>query len=374
MTVPKAAAELHKANIVAVKEYSKLLAVAPNTAVTTDTSAWADVYQHYAVIDNRVAVINTETTKLATQFKLAEVPLRIAVAETSNPLRLNEAQAILGGTIIISDLPRLFYETLKVTLARAFARFAIDMLDKLVAKIEKNFAIASQLYYSNELGRYYSQEYLKKFVEDPLDQDIIRQFLPEYFCIPQNKEQLKQIFTAKARQNAGADIVLNPNDPDFFNKLGKLGGDEQNYPDWWEIYFEGLANQTRAEADSAATKEVISPGIKSGRDIISGQINKTMASIFNVQQAAIDGTISLGTNNTENVVSQLIGAVLQSLLNKFIFTPLGAGQGGGLGILAESNVCIRTPQIKPIVPISDTQIDPYTGPVQHSDGQPGTQP
>jgi hypothetical protein len=228
------------------------------------------------------------------------------------------------------------------------------MLDKLVAHIEKNFAIASQLYYSQDLGRFYSVEYMKKFVTNPLDQDIIQKFLPQYFCINPSQKELKKIFTAKAAANAGADIVIDPSDPQFIQKLARLGGDEKNYGFWWQEYYMSLAATIQQEASSAATKEVTSNGLKSGRDLATGQINKTMAAIFNTQEAAIAGTINLGTNNTENAIGQIVAGVVESLVNKFVFTPIGGGTssgGGGIGVIKETNVCLRTPQMKPVTSI-----------------------
>ena len=98
---------------------------------------------------------------------------------------------------------------------------------------------------------------MKKFVSDPLDQDIIQKFLPQYFCVNPTGGELKQIFTAKAKANQGTDIVIDPNDPQYLQKLARLGGDEKNYTGWWEDYYTSLALQTQAQAEAAATKEVL---------------------------------------------------------------------------------------------------------------------
>ncbi len=347
LSVPPDAAELHKASIVTYEEYGQMFNTAAKYADGTTPEPWSDVYGQYKVMDNQLGVVRTEMDRLTQKYALQDVTIEIG----SGPL-FKTAQAQFA----VIDVEAVAREAIKVALARAFGNFFIQMVDKLVGLIEKNFAIASQLYYSNELGRYYSVEYMKKFVDDPLDQEIITKFLPEYFCVPTNRQELKNIFTAKARQNQGTDIVIDPADPNFLVKLARIGGDEKNYPSWWEDYFTTLASKTQRAAESASAKEVTSPGLKSGRDIINGQINKTMSSIFNVQEAAIAGTMNLGTNNTENVVGQIIAGLVQNLVNKFVFTPLGSGQtgpGGGIGILKESNVCIRTPQIKPVTPLPE---------------------
>ncbi len=356
MEVPKDAVEFHKAAVVAYQQYEQVFDTAKQYAAQQNTNPWPSVYNKYAVIDNRLAAGNTELNKISSTYALDSHTKEIAQGF------IKTAQAQFAVTVV-GDVQRAITEGIKAGLAKAFANFAIKMLDKLVGQIEKNFAIASQLYYSNDLGRYYSVEYMKKFVADPMDQDIIQKFLPEYFCISPDKSKLKEVFVAKARENVGSDLVINPSDPDFLQKLARLGTDEKNYPVWWEGYYETLAAKTKAEADAAATKEVISPGFKSGRDLISGQVNKTVASIFNVQEAAIAGTINLGTNNTENAIGALVAGVVESMVNKFIFTPItgGASGSGGISVIEEKDVCLQVPQVKPIIPVASTEYTDQNG-------------
>lgn len=355
LPVPEAALNLHKAYLVTYETYNSFLKTASEYATGANVTPWSKIYTDYAVIDNRLATAANEYKKISDTYALGvPMPEDLALAHSTFSL-LKTANAQFA----VVDVQAVVRYGIQVGLARAFAKFAITMLDKLVGQIEKSFAIASQLYYSQDLGRYYSVEYMKKFVADPVEQDIIQKFLPQYFCINPSRGELNQVFTAKARANQGTDIVIDPNDPQYLQKLARLGGDEKNYPAWWEDYYSSLAAQTQREAESAAAKEVLSPGLKSGRDLISGQINKTMSSIFNVQEAAISGTIDLGTNNAENAVSQLVATVVESLVNKFVFTPIGGGtaSGGGIGVISEQNVCLRTPKIKPITAIPNSQYE-----------------
>jgi hypothetical protein len=348
LSVPESATELHKAEIVAYEKYSEFLSTATQYAEGSELEPWSDIYGQYAVIDNRLDTAKIEYNKLQQQYAYDFS----SQVDSSGLSFVKEAQA--QWTVV--DIWNSAWEGIKIGLAKSFANFAIKMLDKLVAHIEKSFAIASQLYYSNDLGRFYSVEYMKKFVEDPLDQDIIQKFLPQYFCVNPTGKELKQIFTAKARENQGTDIVIDPSDPQYLNKLARLGGDVKNYEGWWEDYYTSLAAQTQREAEAAATKEVLSPGLKSGRDLINGQINKTMSSIFNVQEAAISNTLGLGTNNADNPVSQIVAGVVGGLVNKFVFTPIGGGaSGGGIGIIAEQNVCLKTPKIKPVAALPGSE-------------------
>ncbi|HAG27425.1 TPA: hypothetical protein DCG61_01415 [Patescibacteria group bacterium] len=358
--VPANAVELHKATIIALQEYGQVFSTAKEYAGNYDFNPWPTVYNKYAVIDNRLGVTNIELQKLNQTYAGLlpdgyELP-KFGLVKT--------AQAQFAVTVV-TDWQQILYEGIRTGLARSFAQFSIQIIDKLVSHIEKTFAIASQLYYSNELGRFYSVEYMKKFVSDPLDQDIITKFIPEYFCVAPDKRQLNQIFVAKARQNVGNDLIISPSDPDFLEKLARLGSDEKNYPVWWEGYYQSLAAQTKAEADAAAAKEVLSPGLKTGRDIVNSQVNKTISSIMGVQESAISGAMNLGSSNSENIAGQLVASVVQNLVNKFIFTPLAGGSTsgpGGIGIIAERNVCLATAQIKPVVPITGTTYTTPTSP------------
>ena len=358
MDVPKDAAELHKATIVAYDQYAQVFTTAKNYTPASSSNPWATVYNKYAVIDNRLAEVNTNLENINRTYTLApDSPLpKFSLVKTAN--------AQFGFVTVGVDWQLILYEGIRTGLAKAFAQFSVQMIDKLVSHIEKSFAIASQLYYSNELGRFYSVEYMKKFVEDPLDQDIIQKFLPEYFCVNPDQKKLRQIFTAKARENVGNDLIINPNDPDFLQKLARLGTDEKNYPLWWEGYYESLAAKTKAEAESAATKEVISPGVKTGRDIISGQVNKTVSAIFSVQESAINGAMNLGTNNAENIASQLVAGIVSNLVNKFIFTPISGGSSstGGIGVISEKDVCLDVQQIKPLIPVPSSTYETPTSP------------
>ena len=53
------------------------------------------------------------------------------------------------------------------------------------------------------------------------------------------------------------------------------------------------------------------------------------------------------------------------MVYKFVFTPLGGGSSsGGIGVLGETNVCLKTPQIKPIAPLVQTGYEPEPEPVE----------
>ncbi len=362
MPVPSEAVEMHKAYLVAYGAYGDFFDTSASYSRGEIAEPWPKVYGQYSIIENRLSVAQSEMNRLTSKYAL-NVPMPEELQDTGNGFSLIKTAHAQWPVI---DVQAEIWRGIRFALARSFGKFAITMLDKLVRHIEKSFAIASQLYYSQDLGRFYSVEYMKKFVDDPVEKDIIQKFLPQYFCVNPKAGELKQIFTAKAKNNLGSDIVIDPNDPDFINKLAKLG-DEKNYPNWWEDYYTTMAFKTQSEAEKAATKEVTSPGLKSGRSLVNGEINKTMSSIFNVQQSAIAGTINLGTNNTENPVSQIVAGIVESMVNKFVFTAVGAGpSGGGIGVVGEGNICLRNPKMKPVAPI------PSTGKDQVDDNEKGS--
>jgi hypothetical protein len=362
ISVPSEALNFHKATLVAYNQYASFLNTGKDYAQGINSEPWSTVYRDYTIMDNRIGVERTEYNKLNQKYAINDALREFYADQYTGSIFAKTAQAQFGN-VTIGDLPRWIEYGIRSGLATAFASFSIKMLDNVIAHIEKTFAIASQLYYSEELGRFYSLEYMEKFVDDPLDQDIIKNFLPEYFCIPKNKEQLRHIFDTKAAQNIGSGVAIDINNPKYFELLGQSLGDEKSQSPWWEQYFTDLAAQTQTESQKAAINEVTSPGNKSGRNIISGKIDKTMASIFNVQQASINGAINLGASNAENLASQIVSTLIQSLVNRFVFTPVGGGTtgpGGGLGVLQEQNVCLKTPVTKPVTPVAST--DPVPAP------------
>ena len=355
MSVPVEALAYHKAQILAFEHYDNILESSETYVTNKKNISWSDVYQNYSIINNEIDAANVQFKKLNSQYQFSDALNAHFAKEYANSPIANSANAIFGlgdFTIVVGDIPAEIWKAIREALARAFARFAIEMLDKVVTSIESNFAITSQLYYSDALGQLYTNEYLDKHVSDPLDKEIIKRFIPEYFCLPKDNSDLKDIFTAKARDYLGFDpSQIDPSDPDFYLKLAK-SGDFLASPQGQEYYYRDLASQASSAAAGAATKEVLSPGIKSPRDLVNSQINRTMSAIFHTEAAAISGSIQLGTNNTENIVGQLVATVIDNLLNKFVFT--GA-------VLEEQSICVDIPKTKPVIPNTPTDYQ-YTPP------------
>lgn len=367
--VPKEALAYQKSQVLVFQEFANILEIALAYESTNSSVNWPQVYRSYSIINQQILVANNSLEALTKKYQLANISLETKTADSNFLIKKADAAFGFGDTVfVVGNLPEAIWKAVREALARAFARFALQMLDQVVQKIESNFAIASQLYYSESLGQVYSTEYLNKYVGDPLDRELIKRLIPEFFCLPQNKEDLRQIYEAKAQEYLGYNpTTLDINDPDFYIKLAKSGTFLAT-PQGQELYYKGLASQTQSAAAGAASKEVISTGLKSPRDVVSNQINKTLASIFNVQAAAIDGTIQLGTQNVENLVGQLVAGVVENLLNKFVFS--GA-------VLQEQAVCLSIPKSKPVIPITPTSYDysaPSENPVDYPDQIPPSAP
>jgi hypothetical protein len=358
--VPKEALAYHKSQILAYEHYGNVLTSAQSFASGNQTIAWPDIYRNYVVINDEIETANAQFGQLETKYKISGELQSFFAQSSASSLYVHSAEAFIIpgiGEIVIADIPAAIWKAIREALARAFARFAISMLDKVVTSIESNFAITSQLYYSEALGQVYTTEYLQKHVTDPLDQEIIKRFIPQYFCLPKDPQELRQIFSQKSRDYLGYDpATLDPTDPDFYNKLARSGSFFAS-PDGQELYYEQLAAQAASAAADASSKEVVSPGLKTPRSLVNNQIERTMATIFNTQQAAISGTIQLGTNNTENVVGQLVSAVIENLINKFVFT--GA-------VIQEQKTCVGSPTPKPIIPAEASDYQ-YTPPSENPD-------
>ncbi len=360
ISVPTEALAYHKAQILAFEHYGNVLESAEDFSRSSSSVSWSSVYRNYSIINNEIDAANIQFGGLNNKYKFSEaLSNHFAVSSASSPF-VHSADAIFGlgdFTIVVGDIPQEIWQAIRETLARSFARFAITMLDKVVTSVEANFAITSQLYYSEALGQLYTEEYLTKYIQDPLDQEVIKRFLPQYFCLPSNREELTGIFTQKAKDYLGYDPGnLDPSDPDFYLKLAKSGSFLAS-PQGQELYYKDLANQAGSAAAGAAAKEVLSPGLKSPRDLVNNQIQRTMASIFNTEAAAINGSIQLGTNNVETIVGQLVASVIENLLNKFVFS--GA-------VVQEQSACISAPLTKPVIPSEPTDYE-YIPPSQNPD-------
>lgn len=357
VAVPKEAVALHKALLSSFESYDQLLRTAEDYAKGANPDPWPQVYQNYAAINLTTQIYNAEFKKLSEKYDLAALSLYyVESPPLAHSLFFKRADAFLGlgdVTITIGDIPRLIMDAVKEGLAASFSQFMGAMIQKLLAKIEQNYLIANFLYYSDALltGQYVD-DYLTKYVSDSLDRQIVKKFIPQFSCNQQNQD-LKPIFKAKAAEYLGFDpSSINPNDPDYYQKMGRVGNFLSN-PSGWETHFQALADQAKSEAEKAAEKELVSPGLKTPRDLVKLSIGMSISNIVSAQRAGFSAILQLGISNASSFVSKLVATLTQTLVNQFVFRG-AVSNTGAIGVLKEQSTCLAAAQMQLVLPTADT--------------------
>jgi len=276
---------------------------------------------------------------------------------------IKEAHALFGVgdvSITVGDIPRIIKEAVEEGLTTSFANFMGSMLNKLIAKIESNYLIANFLYYTDALvAGQYTDDYLEKYVQDGLDRQIIKRFIPQFSC-GAGTADLAPFFQAKAQEYLGFDIEsLRPSDPQFYEKLNRIG-DPLSFASSWEKYYESIAEQAQSEAEKAADRELTSPGLKTPRDTVNSAIAISINNITSASQASLNAIMNLGISNAKSFISGFVSQLTQNLLNKFVFKGVIAN-GGALGVLKEQSTCLAAAQLSPVLPVEAIQ---YVAPNQ----------
>lgn len=381
-TIPKEALDVQKSLLSAYLAYGKLLDLSGQYSGGQNQAPWADVYQQYASMNQSFAAFNKNFNKLSDKYQLASLQLTMPqdqdyANKASEPKHsgfalIPEAHAIFGLgdiTITIGDIPALIMDGIKQGAVASFSQFMSSFLDKMIQKIESNYKIANFLYYSDALvSGQYTDDYLNKYVGNKLDQDIIKQFIPQFSCNKQNQD-LKPIFQAKASQYLGFDPQsVNPNDPNYYQKLSSVG-DFLASPGGWEIYYQDLASQAESQAEAAASRELTSSGLKSPRDSLDGSISSSINNIVSAEKASLEAILELGINNSDSFVSQFVAEITQTLFTKFVFSGATTSPRGGsvVGVLKEQSTCLAAAQLTPLVPITGTQYQPPPPPPSPED-------
>jgi hypothetical protein len=343
-SVPKDVADFHKALIGMYETYGDTILLAQSYNANSEVDPWAKIYGDYSVINSEIAATETQFKNVDDKYHIAEVVVSKPVAEDNS--FIPTAHALIGGiTIVIKDIPGLVKDAVEAGLANAFANFATQYLNKLIVSIENNYKIANFLYYSDALVRgQYVNDYLDKYVVDPLDRRLVTSFIPQFAC--SQAQDVKNVLKAKADQYLGFDpATLSPDDPDFNVKLARVG-DFLSSPSGWQLYYEGVADQAQSQAEKAVNLELTSSGIKSPRDAIGTQIAASLNSIAQSETAAFISTLNLGTSNADKTISKIVSSVTYNLFNKFVFR--------GAVVYQEQKTCVPIPQLTPIIPAGDT--------------------
>lgn len=369
--VPKETVNLHKSLMTTYAAYGNVLQANKDYAKDPNLSPWATVYNNYAVVNDSLKTYNQELTKLSDKYKLASLPAFTIYAEVEKPADnfqiIPTAQALFGlgdVTITVGDIPAEIRRAVEEGLTASFSQFMGNFLQKVITKIQSNYSISNFLYYTDALiGGEYTDDYLRKYVASEFDRQIVKKFIPQLTCYKQN-EDLRPLFQAKADQYLGFDpATISVNDPDYTNKLVKVGNFLSS-PSGWESYYQGLAAQTQSEAEKAAERELISPGIKNARDTIKNAISVSVNDIVSAQRANLNALMQLGISNAKSFISRVVSQLTENLVNNFVFK--GAVPAGGtLGVLKEQATCLAAAQVQVIVPVASTiYIEPPPAPNQ----------
>lgn len=345
--VPKEAVAYHKAEIGTIEQFLALVQTS-RTLDSTQTDPWPQVYKQYAVINTQSSVIKTEFDRLNKQYGLTNPKTNSGLAEKDqNGFFVKTAYAF--PVEIISNPDDTIKNILKEAVAAAFAKFMNIFLDKLITDIQNNYYVANFLFYTDALVRgQYVNDYLNKYISNPIDRGIITKFIPQFNCA-NNKADLGPIFVAKARQYLGFDpSTIDPNSSDFYTKMARL---PDLSPEQQALDFQGAAQAAMVQANQAAIIEQLTPtGTKLPRsDVLGKQITTTVASINASLQAAFNAKLGLGTQNSQSVVSQIVSAAITEFTNKYIFKGV---------VLKEQNTCIQVPQLNPIIPSATISTPP----------------
>lgn len=345
LPVPKDVVNFHKAQQISLLSFVDLLKTSKAYREDSAVNPWPQVYKDYTVINNQVAVMGKEYDSLNKKYAFEEKLRGEASGYASGNTIVHSASASLP----VIDIKAVVTEMLKQALSTAFAQFASNYLNKLIVAIESNYKIANFLYYTDALvSGQYVDDYLDKYVKNGLDKAMIKNFIPEMSC--GNTQDLSPIFKAKADEYLGFDpATVSPSDPEYTSKMARVGNFLAS-PSGWSLYYQDAADQARAEAKQAAQDELTSEGFKASRDIANnGNISTAVASSLSSIKSAVQSYLDLGNMQSDSMAGRIASTAVQVFLGSYVFK--GA-------VLKEQNVCISTPQIKPVIPNSYVPLEP----------------
>jgi hypothetical protein len=343
--VPKEAGSFNRNLLVMLAANRDILTLAKSYKTDPTVDPWPKFYNNYTVVNDSLANLQKELDVLDKKYQISQLPIYPHTAEArENIFGIKTAQAALGvgdTTIIIGNIPDAIRQALREALSAAFANFATQFLNKLITSIEDNYKIANFLYYTDALvSGQYTNDYLKKYVSNPLDRTLVTNFIPQFNCGA--PKDLKEALKAKADDYLGFDPQnVGPSDPQYYSKMARIGNFLSS-PDGWRLYYQDLAAQTQSEAEKAADRELLSSGLKSPRDAMGTQIAASLSTITSSVQAIMNAQLNLGVVNASEIISKLVSQVTYNLFNKFLFR--------GAVVYKEQSVCLAVPELKPIIP------------------------
>jgi hypothetical protein len=329
-SVPKEAADFHKQMVVALESFIDLLQNSKTYMAGSNANPWPEVYKDQYVIGKTMAVAGTDFSQLNVKYNL------LGSSDQQEPVASgNMFIPAASAQMATIDIWQKAQAALEEAAATSISKYVLGFLDKLANKIESSYRISNFLYYSDALvSGQYLDDYLNKYVSDPLDRTMIKNFVPQVSC--GKNGNYNQALQAKANQYLGFDpSTLNPGDPQYYQKLARVG-DFLSSPQGWNVQYQGLAAQAQGAAQNAANNEILSPGQKAGRNnsgiVTPSQISSSaMTAIF--QRYLSEGSDTSAFVTTQQIASQ----IMQTFLNNFVLKGV---------VLIEQKTCIAVPQVQ----------------------------
>ena len=332
ISVPKEAAAFQNHELVALEAYLDLARASKAYMANPSAAPWPQMYKDYSIIYQSSAAAKNDFSSLNQKYNLLG---EAEPASVRGNLLIPAAKA--QGVSVVTDIWQKAWVGIEEALAASVARFELAFLNSLSVKIEQAYRISNFLYYTDALvSGEYADDYLNKYVSSPFDRNIIKNMLPEVSC--GNTPDNSAVFQAKAAQSLGFDPAsLNPNDPNFYQKMARVG-DFMSTSQGWQLYYQGQAEAAQAAARQAANNELLSNGNKTARDQ-NGNIAVTSGASLATLQAAIQSQLDLSQSGNAGypTAANIAAQITQTFLNSFVF------QGA---VLKEQNACISTPQVQ----------------------------
>ncbi len=332
LSVPQEAQNFQGKQLVALEEYLKLAKLSQSYSANPNISPWPNVYKHVSIIAESAYQAEQNFNGLVDKYNLSEAEDSSNLAQGS--WLVPKADALFFSIVV--DIFQKAETVVRAAAATAVAQFTIYFLQKLANQIQKAYTITNYLYYSDALvSGQYVDDYLNKYVDNSLDRNIIKQFIPAVGC--GKNQNLTPIFKAKADQYLGFDPnSLDPKDPDYFIKFAKVGNFLSS-PTGWEVYYKDVAAQAAGTAKQSAQNELVGLGTKSTRDTAGGILTSALTTVDTLR-ATLQTMLSSGFigNAGGSLAAKISSQATQVFLNTFIFK--GA-------VLKEQRVCIPVPVV-----------------------------
>ncbi len=316
LSVPSEAVQFHKGAILALQAYVDVVKNAQAYAEGSLDDPWPSVYQDYLVAHEGVMNAQSNYQHLNSKYNLTAYYQEQSDAGLAKGNIFVPAAHAQWLTI---DVWEKVKQIVEVIIATALVQFELAFVNMLINKLEQTYRISNYLYYADAvMSGQYVQDYLKKYVPDNIDKQLIQNFIPQITCgmSPDMRAALK----AKADQHLGYDpATLNPSDPDFYSKMGRAG-DYLSRPDGWEMDYQDVAQQSIAAAKEAVNNELNAPGMKSARTLL-GDILKPAQMFLESIRVSLQKALNMSDPSNSNLIpaAKIASNITQALLNQYLF-------------------------------------------------------